>query len=97
MTPMAKVEWDQTEAFAKRLRAVREACGYSTMREFAKRLGVEEDAYGWYERARSLPHPYIIGRIRQLTGVTADYLYYGDERGLPIELLRLIEAIRAEG
>lgn len=94
---MAKVTWDQTEAFARRLKLVREVSGYPTMREFAKRLGVEEDAYGWYERGRSLPHPMIIGRIRQLTGCTADYLYYGDESGLTGHLRRAISLSQAEG
>jgi transcriptional regulator with XRE-family HTH domain len=80
-------------AFAARLRAVREACGYATRRAFADALGIEEGAYGKYERAESYPHPETLGRIRQLTGATADFLYFGDESGLPVGLHRRLRAL----
>lgn len=72
--------------FAGRLRRVREACGYATRRAFAEALGIEEAAYCKYERAESYPHPETLGRIRQLTGASVDYLYFGDEAGLPVRL-----------
>ena len=94
MTDVAKVKWDQTEMFAQRLRWVRLASGFTTVREFAKRIGVEEDTYAWYERGRSFPNPMTLGRIRQLTGATVDYLYYGDESGISVGLMRAIDAVR---
>ena len=35
-----------------------------------------------------------LGRIRQLTGATVDYLYYGDESGISVGLMRAIDAVR---
>jgi transcriptional regulator with XRE-family HTH domain len=83
----------QLGGFAERLRTVREACGFGTRRAFAQALGIEEAAYRKYERAESYPHPETLGRIRQLTGATVDYLYFGDESGLPLALYRKITEI----
>ncbi len=77
--------------FSRRLQSVREASSYATRRAFAEALGVAEGAYGKYERGESYPHPETLGRIRQLTGATADYLYFGDVSGLPLALYRLIK------
>jgi transcriptional regulator with XRE-family HTH domain len=79
--------------FSRRLRTVREACGYTTRRAFAEALGIEEGTCGKYERAESYPHPETLGRIRQLTGATVDYLYFGDESGLPLALYRRIQSL----
>ena len=85
---------EQLSGFAERLRIVREACGFTTRRGFAQALGVEEAAYRKYERAESYPQPETLGRIRQLTGATVDYLYFGDEAGLPVGLHRKIMELR---
>ncbi len=90
---MSKALIEQLSGFAGRLRLVREACGFATRRAFAQALGIEEAAYRKYERAESYPHPETLGRIRQLTGATADYLYFGDESGLPVSLHRKINEI----
>ena len=90
---MATTPIEQLSGFAERLRLVREACGFDTRRAFAQGLGIEEAAYRKYERAESYPHPETLGRIRQLTGATADYLYFGDEAGLPVTLYRKIREI----
>ncbi len=82
---------EQLSGFALRLRAIREACGFATRRGFAQALGIDEAAYRKYERAESYPQPETLGRIRQLTGATADYLYFGDEAGLPVGLYRKIK------
>ena len=93
---MVKSSWDQTDGFAKRLRLVRLASGFDTVREFSARLGVQEGTYAFYERGRGFPNPMVLGRIRQLTGATVDYLYYGDEAGISVGLLRAIAAIQAQ-
>jgi transcriptional regulator with XRE-family HTH domain len=81
---------DPLSGFAERLRQVREACGFATARAFARTLGIEEAAYRRYERGESYPHPETLGRIRQLTGATIDYLYFGEAAGLPVGLFRKI-------
>lgn len=42
-------------AFAKRLRAYRELAGFRTAKEFADRIGKEENTYTRYERAETEP------------------------------------------
>ncbi len=81
---------DPLSGFAGRLRLVREACGFATARAFAHALGIEEAAYRRYERGESYPHPETLGRIRQVTGATVDYLYFGEAAGLPVGLFRRI-------
>ncbi|MEN3977189.1 helix-turn-helix transcriptional regulator [Emcibacter sp. SYSU 3D8] len=83
---MTRTVLDQLSGFAERLRLVREACGYASRRAFAQALGIEEAAYRKYERAESYPQPETLGRIRQLTGATVDYLYFGEQAGLPLGL-----------
>jgi transcriptional regulator with XRE-family HTH domain len=92
---MPTLQNEPLSGFADRLRLVREACGFATRRAFAQALGIEEAAYRKYERAESYPQPETLGRIRQLTGATADYLYFGDESGLTVSLHRRISAISA--
>ena len=87
---MTTSQIEPLSGFAGRLRLVREACGFATRRAFAQALGIEEAAYRKYERAESYPHPETLGRIRQLTGATADYLYFGDQAGLSVSLYRRI-------
>lgn len=84
---------DQLAGFAIRLRTIREACGFDTRRAFAQALGIDEAAYRKYERAESYPQPETLGRIRQLTGATSDYLYFGDEAGLTVGLYRKIKEL----
>ena len=75
-----------------RLRAVRTAAGFATAREFAKRLGVEQNTLTSWERGLRLIEPEDLDGVRRLTGITSDYIYYGDSTGLPpatIERLKL--------
>ncbi len=75
-----------------RLRVVRTAAGFATARAFAKELGVEENTLTSWERGLRLIEPEDLDGVRRLTGVTSDYIYYGDSAGLPpvmIERLKL--------
>ncbi len=65
-----------------RLRAVRAAAGFATAREFAKALGVEENTLTSWERGLRLIEPEDLDGVRRLTGVTSDYISYGDPAGL---------------
>ena len=61
-------------------------------RGFAKELGVEENTLTSWERGLRLIEPEDLDGVRRLTGITADYIYYGDSTGLPpatIERLKL--------
>ena len=71
-----------------RLKAVRVAAGHKTAREFAGRLGVEENTYTSWERGERLIDPEALTTVKELTGATSDYIYYGDHAGLPVRLAR---------
>lgn len=97
MAGMTKVVAEQLEEFAIRLKRLRLACGYESQKAFSDALGIEEGAYGQYERGRSYPKPEIMGRIRQLTGATSDWLYFGDDGALPVSLYRQIAEVVSQG
>ena len=75
----------------QRLRAVRTAAGYRTAREFAEKLNIEENTLTSWERGERLIEPEDLVAVRELTGVTADYIYYDDPSGLPPELVGNLE------
>ena len=85
---MAKIILEQTEAFGRRLALLRNVCGYPSQKLFAEALGIEKGTLGQYESGRSYPKPDVLGRIRQLTGATSDWLYFGDEAALPLILVQ---------
>jgi transcriptional regulator with XRE-family HTH domain len=98
MAVMTRLVAEQLEAFGKRLKLLREVCGYPSQQTFADALGMEKGTLGQYEAGRSYPKPDVLGRIRQLTGATVDWLYFGDAGGLPVALAqRIQEAINQAG
>lgn len=72
--------------FGQRLRVTREARGFSTLREFAAAIDVDERTAGGWERGARYPPPVYLLKIKNLTGVTADYLLFGDSSGMPVDL-----------
>ena len=86
LSGMTRLVSEQTEAFGKRLVLLRLACGYASQKTFSEALGIERITLSQYEAGRSYPKPDVLGRIRQLTGATVDWLYFGDEGGLPVIL-----------
>ncbi len=94
---MTKLVAEQLDAFGKRLRLLREACGYHSQQTFADALGIEKGTLGQYESGRSYPKPDVLGRIRQLTGATVDWLYFGDAGGLPVTLAQRLQEITQGG
>ena len=82
-------EWKRQ--VGQRLRAVRTAAGYRTAREFAEKLDIEENTLTSWERGERLIEPEDLAGVRELTRVTADYIYYDDPSGLPPELVPNLE------
>ncbi len=70
---------------------MRTAAGFDTAREFAKKLGIEENTLTSWERGLRLIEPEDLAAVRQSTGVTSDYIYYGDPSGLPPELIESLD------
>ena len=73
----------------RRLAAVRLAMGMK-QNEFARLIGVSEQNMNNYETGRSRPRVDIAFRICQKTGITLDWIYFGDPAGLPQRLTKLI-------
>jgi transcriptional regulator with XRE-family HTH domain len=73
------------DAIAQRLIATREAFGLSQL-EFAIRAGIPGNTYNQYERARSRPSLDFAVRLCEIYGLTLDWIYFGDIRGLRHDL-----------
>lgn len=79
-------------ACGERLKQTRLALGFTRMRRLAEITGESEDTLGSWERGRTLVPPPFVQKLRNLYGVTADWVYYGDPRGLPHDLaLKLLD------
>jgi len=74
------------EAVGKRLRLLREGKEIDTQRAFAEQIGVHEDTYTKWEKGKALIPPYYVLELKRKFGVTADWLYFGDESALPRSL-----------
>lgn len=72
---------------AVRLRVLRCAIFNEATGKFADRVGASPQRYGNMENGFPLSLP-VANKIRLLVpGVTLDWLYHGEERGVPIEVL----------
>lgn len=79
-----------------RIDLLREQLGYKTAKEFADFLGVDQNTLTMWLRGDRTPQLDKIARLREKTGVTADYLLYGDTSTLPLHLFRLLSGRQAE-
>lgn len=66
-----------------RLAVLREAVGFKKQRHFAEHLGVPEDTYTKWEKGKALIPPHYVLELKRKFGITADWLYFGDESALP--------------
>jgi transcriptional regulator with XRE-family HTH domain len=82
----------------KRLALLRTALGYTTATAMAGKYGVEQRRYAnWENGTTLLPAEYAV-QLCQWTGATLDYIYFGDESGLPLRLVAaLVEAAQVLG
>ena len=71
---------------AGRLRIARKSIGFRTARSFAKKLGIDENSYTPYERGKAIPPPVLLAKVKHLTGVTMDWLFFGDTSGLTLKV-----------
>ena len=80
-------------ATGNRLRVLREALGYDSLRDFAAAIDVPEDRFGTYERGVSLLQMPTALLIKRRYGVTLEWIYDGDATGMPQGLREAISAI----
>ena len=81
---------DYKIACGRRLRVIRRALGYQSMREFAKVTGVTEDALGSWERGRNLVTPPYVETLRARFRVSHDWVFAGDASNLPHALATVV-------
>ena len=74
-------------AIGARLRSFRDILGL-TQHTFARRAGLTQQALAQYESGKRRPTVEIAAAFCDTYGLTLDYIYRGDVRGLPRELLR---------
>lgn len=75
-----------------RIEGLRPACGLGSQAALGKRLGVAHGRINnWTSGRTPVPIEFAL-KLRNITGATLDYIYCGDQSGLP---LRLADALRS--
>lgn len=75
----------------RRLRMARMAAGFRFAKEFAEKLDIDQNSYTPYERGVAYPPVHKLTLIKQLTGITMDWLFLGDTANLPVRVLEALE------
>ena len=70
------------DEIARRLGRLRNVLRMSQA-EFCREIGVAPNRWNQYERGQRQITIDVAARIRQRFGVTTDWIYFGDESGLP--------------
>ncbi len=75
-----------------RLAKIRETAGFTEQRAFALHFDFSPGSWNHWERGMSIPWGQalrLIDSLRDIVpGLTLDWIYRGDPRGLPVETLR---------
>lgn len=80
-----------TPSVARRLEQLRKAIGMSQV-EFCELTGIGKTAWNNYERARARISLNEALKVRTKTGATLDWIYAGDQSGLPVQLAKKLQA-----
>ncbi len=87
--PSGRYLWAEIGA---RLAKIREAAGYKEQKAFAARFGFSMGQWNHWEQGMSIPWPQAMKLVEslknQVPGLTLDWIYRGDPRGLPLETMR---------
>lgn len=73
---------------ADRLARIERACGYDTAAGFAQFIGVEPRRWYNFKNGHPLSRDAMFKLVQRVPGLTSDYLYFGREGGLSLELAR---------
>lgn len=87
---------EMKEGFGKRLRLARKAAGYRTAKDFADKLEIDQNLYSPYESRSYIPKPATLWKFKQYLGITTDYLLFGDESALQVDIYKKIKVVEAE-
>ena len=78
-------------AIGHRLKLLREVLGYKgrgNQTKFASMIGVADTTWNNYERGRAKITPQNLLKLKRKTGVTSDWVYFGDSTDLPLNIAR---------
>ena len=78
------------KAIGERLEALRLAFSINQS-EFAARAGIAQNTYNQYAKGKNLPRLDFAERICDEYGVTLDWIYRGDQSGLPVHIANLLK------
>lgn len=84
---------DNLKAIGARLRAARLALGL-TQKDLYEPLGVKAATWNHWESGKRLPDPLVMARLKEMHGITTDWVYAGDASALPFSLAKAV--LRAE-
>jgi transcriptional regulator with XRE-family HTH domain len=76
-----------------RIEKIRIACGLGCQSAFGERLGVTPTRINNWATGRILFPVEFAVKLRELTGVTLDYIYCGDPSGLPLRLADTLSSL----
>ncbi|CAA7615662.1 helix-turn-helix transcriptional regulator [Magnetospirillum sp. UT-4] len=80
---------DNLKAVGARLRAARLALGLS-QKDLYEPLDVKAATWNHWESGKRLPDPMVMARLKELHGITTDWIYAGDASALPFALARTL-------
>ena len=78
-------------AIGYRLRLLREVLGYKgrgNQKKFAEMIGIDANSWNAYEHGGSRIPVDNMRKLKRKTGVTSDWVYFGDADDLPLNIAR---------
>lgn len=92
---MAVPNAESTAAIARRLKATREALGFSTQHEFATALGVDRSSYNLFENGKRRLTNDVALKMRRKFNISLDWIYCGEASQLPVGLTAKLGSVAA--
>lgn len=80
---------DNLRAIGARLRAARLALGL-TQKDLYEPLGVKAATWNHWESGKRMPDPLVMAKLKEMYGITLDWIYSGDPSALPFSLAKVV-------
>lgn len=80
---------DNLKFIGARLRAARLALGL-TQKDLYEPLGVKAATWNHWESGKRLPDPLVMAKLKEMHGITMDWIYAGDASSLPFSLAKAV-------
>ena len=93
---MAEADRDLEGSIAERVKRLRVAMGYESQGAFAALLGLSAPRWNNIEQGLPMSRDIAFRLVRNVPGLTLDWLYFGKPGGLPLDLARLLGELPSE-